>query len=54
MKLRRYCVIVMDNWTPTREFWTLQGALRWYDKHHGAAYLYEWMGGRWVLGIGRP
>lgn len=42
MKLRRYCVTVMDNWTPTREFWTLGGALAHAAEHLGAAHLFVW------------
>lgn len=47
MKLRRYCVTVMDNWTPMREFWTLTGALTWRASFVGGAYLYKWQNGRW-------
>lgn len=50
MKLRRYCVTVMDNWTSTREFWTLSGARRWRNSQRAAAHthLFWWLDGRWV------
>jgi hypothetical protein len=51
MKFKRYCVTVMDNWTPTREFWTLEGAERWQRSFVAGAHLYRWSGG-WV-GIAR-
>jgi hypothetical protein len=47
MKLRRYSVTVMDNWTTTRDFFTLAAALRMYD-HHASAHLYRWTGRTWV------
>lgn len=47
MKLRRYCVTVMDNWTCTREFFTLNAANKWRKRHPGYAYLYLWLEGKW-------
>jgi hypothetical protein len=47
MKLRRYAVTVMDNWTPMRTFWTLDGAFRWYNEFISGAHLHFWYGGRW-------
>lgn len=47
MKLRRYCVTVMDNWTPTREFWTYGGAWR-FCRQHQRASLYGWKNDKWV------
>jgi hypothetical protein len=46
MKLRRWCVTVMDNWTPTREFFTLGAALRW-RLLHAPAHLFKWEDGGW-------
>lgn len=48
MKLRRWCVTVMDNWTPTREFFFLSSALEHRAKHFPVAYLYHWEDGRWM------
>ncbi len=51
MKLRRYCVTVMDNWTCTREFWTLAGARRWRNRQRTSTahtHLFWWMDDRWV------
>jgi hypothetical protein len=42
MKFKRYCVTVMDNWTPTREFWTFGAALRHAAAHLSAAHLHVW------------
>lgn len=47
MRLRRYAVTVMDNWTPMRTFWTWSGARRFYYEHHASANFYEWHGGEW-------
>jgi hypothetical protein len=47
MKLRRYAVTVMDNWTPMRTFWTRRRATRWRDRFHGHAYLYIWINDGW-------
>lgn len=47
MKFRRYCVTVMDNWTPLRTFWTFGGALRFANRHMGAAHLHIWHSGGW-------
>jgi len=53
MKLRRYCVTVMDNWTPMREFFTLNGALKFQDRHESAT-TFKWQGDRWVKIFGAP
>lgn len=42
MRLRKYCVTVMDNWTPLRYFWTLKRAMKWRDSHYGAGHLFQW------------
>lgn len=42
MQLRKYCVTVMDNWTPLRYFWTLENATRWRDSIGDGAHLYKW------------
>lgn len=47
MKLRRYAVTVMDNWTPWRSFFTYEAARRFKAKTEGA-YLFKWSGERWV------
>lgn len=46
---RRWCVTVMDNWTPTRVFWTRAGAAKFRKEHSQCAYLYQWQRDRWVL-----
>ena len=46
---RRYCVTVMDNWTPMRVFWTYAGAAKFRHEHSECAYLYHWQHNRWVL-----
>lgn len=48
MKLRRWRITVMDNWTPTREFFTLRAALNHRARHFPVSYLYHWESGRWV------
>jgi hypothetical protein len=48
MKLRRYCVTVMDNWTPTREFWTWRRALAHYAAHQPASHFWSWTSHGWV------
>lgn len=47
---KNYCVTVMDNWTPLRLFWTLNGALKWRDKIGDRAHAYRWHGnvGKWI------
>ncbi len=40
MRLRKYAVTVMDNWTPSRLFWTLAGARR-FAKKHEASNIYK-------------
>ena len=47
MRLRRYAVTVMDNWTPMGLFWTLEGAKRFYRKHREVANVYQWQDGKW-------
>lgn len=47
MKLRRYCVTVMDNWTPARVFWTYANAVTFYRLHQGCANLFHWERGGW-------
>ncbi len=47
MKLRRYCVTVLDNWTLTREFWTLEGAKNFYKQHRASGNVYRWEFGDW-------
>ncbi len=44
MKLRRYCVTVMDNWSSTRRFWTRDAALAYRDKIGEHAHAYRWSG----------
>jgi hypothetical protein len=48
MRLRCYCVTVMDNWTPLRYFWTLRSAEKFWKKHLQCATLYWWEGKYWV------
>lgn len=43
--LKRYCVTVMDCWTPLRLFWTRDGALKWcasMNRYGTCAYAYRW------------
>lgn len=48
MKLKRYAVTVMDNWTPMRTFWTLAGARSWRARlNFSYTYLYRWESGMW-------
>jgi hypothetical protein len=44
MKLKKYCITVMDCWTPTREFWTFGGALKHWVRHQPGTYshFYVW------------
>jgi hypothetical protein len=44
MRLRKYSVTVMDNWTPTRFFWTEAGARRWFNSFVAGAHLFKWRG----------
>jgi len=37
----------MDNWTPTREFWTLEGAKRFYREHRECANVFKWESETW-------
>lgn len=50
LSLKRYCVTVMDCWTPLRLFWTRAGALRWRDKIGNHAFAYQWHRkiGKWI------
>jgi hypothetical protein len=54
MRLKRYCVTVMDNWTPMRAFWTYDAAKKFRDENLASAHLHQWFGGRWVEVIGPP
>ena len=54
MKIKRYCVTVMDNWTPMRDFWTYKGALAFRNEHLACAHLHQWFNDRWVEVIGPP
>lgn len=47
MKLKRYCVTVLDNWTPMRTFWTLEGAKKFYREHRQCANVFQWHDGNW-------
>lgn len=47
MRFRRYCVTVMDHWTPMRDFWTLEGAKRFYRLHRHSANVFRWEDGVW-------
>jgi hypothetical protein len=50
MKLRRWCVtIIMDNWTPTRKFFTRARAERHAARHPGCA-LWHWHSAQWRSG----
>ena len=52
IKLRRYQVTVMDNWTPARRFWTVAGARRFAARVGGHAYVWMWVDGRgWKLHV---
>ncbi len=48
MHLRRYCVTVSDNWTPTRFFWTRRQMAHWFWKFGNIAAAFEWDGEKWV------
>lgn len=53
VKLKRYCVTVLDHWTPTKTFWTLDGAKKHYRKHRlSRANVFQWEDGcwRWMFG----
>lgn len=52
MRLRRYCVTVMDNWTPTRDFWTLKGATDFYREHRDCANVFKWDDYAWTWMFG--
>jgi len=49
VRLRKYAVTVMDNWTAMRTFWTYEGARKFWLAHSAVAYLYRWSDGKWVL-----
>jgi len=49
MKLKRYAVSVMDNWTPLRAFLTLSGAMTFHAKCAAYSNIYKWDGRRWTL-----
>jgi hypothetical protein len=48
MRFKKWCVTVMDNWTPARTFWTHRGASRFFLQHGNAAHLFLWKEGRWI------
>lgn len=48
MKLKRYCVTVMDNWTPMQEFWTYEGACKHAYRFGTAANIFHWKDGTWL------
>lgn len=54
MQLKKYCVTVMDCWTPTQTFWTRRGATKHFNKHDvdssHAAHLFRWSNGmgKWI------
>lgn len=54
MKLKQYCVTVMDHWTPMREFWTYTGALAFRNEHLAYAHLHQWFGDGWGEVLGPP
>jgi hypothetical protein len=54
MKLQRYCVTVMDNWTPTLTFWTLKGARKYCEGFVAGAHLYQWIEGNGWLELDPP
>ena len=47
MRLKRYCVTVLDNYTPTQLFWTLDGANEFYREHRSCANVFKWRDGYW-------
>lgn len=47
MRLKRYRVTVLDNWTPTTDFWTLEGAKKFYRQHRECANVFKWDDGAW-------
>jgi hypothetical protein len=47
MKLKRYCVTVMDNWTPMQNFWTLEGAKKFYKQHRDCGNVFKWEDDAW-------
>lgn len=62
MGLRKFGVTIIDNGTPPRKFWTLEGAKRFYMSHRAYAnvFTYEhakyengrWESGEWVWMFG--
>jgi hypothetical protein len=57
MGLRKYGVTVIDNGTPPRKFWTLEGAKRFYMSNRAYANVFTWEdakyeNGRWESGSG--
>ena len=49
MRLRLYCVTVLDNWTPAQFFWTHRGATRHYQNFRGfSPSVRRWERDRWV------
>lgn len=49
MRLKRYAVVVMDNWTPMHTFWTLRGAQKFAADFGDAMRVYEWRDDAWLL-----
>jgi hypothetical protein len=37
----------MDNWNPMRDFWTLEGAKKFYREHKSSANVFHWDGEQW-------
>lgn len=49
MQLRKYAVTVMDNWTPMRLFWTLDGAIKFANKTgRDYSHIFVWRKTRWI------
>lgn len=44
---KRYCVTFMDNWTPLKLFWTLEGAKRCMWERRTCANVFKWDGEAW-------
>ena len=47
MRLRKYCVTVMDNWTPLRLFWTERG-MRKFAASQTFVWCWWWNGYNWI------
>lgn len=46
MRLKKYAVTVMDNWTGVHTFWTEEGARKFAVKHDGRVWV--WIGYNWA------